>query len=108
MNQKLLDCQQCCNENDGVNLLDTCLWGDSDMQNKQEVGNCYTDQTPVVKSKSTSDNKDAKFMLRSMLTQFRSEVLEHSIYSLRPKISVLSLVQICTRASTKLRHLFWD
>ena len=30
------------------------------------------------------------------------------LYSLRPKISVLNLVQICTRASTKLRHLFWD
>ena len=29
-------------------------------------------------------------------------------YSLRPKISVSSLVQLCTKASTKLRHIFWD
>ena len=29
-------------------------------------------------------------------------------YSLHPKISVSSLVQLCTKASKKLRHLFWD
>ena len=30
------------------------------------------------------------------------------IYSLRPKLSVLTLVQLCINFSTKLRHLFWD
>lgn len=29
-------------------------------------------------------------------------------YSLRSKISVSTLIQLCTRANTKLRHLFWD
>ena len=30
------------------------------------------------------------------------------LYSLRPEIRVSSLVQFCTKASTKLRQLFWD
>jgi len=29
-------------------------------------------------------------------------------YSLRSKITVVALVQFCTRASTKLRQLFWN
>ena len=30
------------------------------------------------------------------------------MYSLRPKINVSTLVELCTKVSTKLRHLFWD
>ena len=38
---------------------------------------------------------------------FSNALIKKFTYSLRPKISVSSLVQIYTRASIKLRHLFW-